>query len=119
MAVGALDPERDFLDIRDVCDAYIACIEKIDGIPNNQILNIASGRPVKIGMILDALLGMAKCPISVRQDPSRLRPVEIPRAVGDAALAKTLLCWQPRFKLEDTLESVLNFARHRAVMCSP
>jgi GDP-4-dehydro-6-deoxy-D-mannose reductase len=111
ISVGALDPERDFLDIRDICSAYIASIKKIDGFANNQIINIASGRAVKIGAILDILLARAKCRISVRQDPSRMRPVEISRAVGDASLAAKILDWRPQFTLEETLDTVLNFAR--------
>ena len=113
MAVGALDPERDFLDIRDVCNAYIASIRKFDALPNNTVVNIASGHAVKIGFILDLLLGKAKNRISVKQDPARLRPVEIQRAAGDSQLAKKLLDWQPEFALEDTLDTVLNFARQR------
>jgi GDP-4-dehydro-6-deoxy-D-mannose reductase len=113
MAVGALDPERDFLDIRDVCNAYIASIRKFDELPNNTVMNIASGQAVKIGSILDLLLSKAKSRISVKQDPSRMRPVEIHRAAGDAMLAEKLLNWQPQFALENTLDTVLNFARQR------
>jgi GDP-4-dehydro-6-deoxy-D-mannose reductase len=111
ISVGALDPERDFLDIRDVCGAYIASARKLGELANTQIINIASGRAVKIGVILDLLLARAKCGISVRQDPSRLRPVEISRAVGDASRAAESLGWRPRFSLEETLDTVLNFAR--------
>jgi GDP-4-dehydro-6-deoxy-D-mannose reductase len=111
IAVGALDPERDFLDIRDVCGAYIASIKTLGALANNQIINIASGRAVKIGAILELLLARAKCEIAVRQDPARLRPVEISRAIGDASLAAEILQWQPRFRLEETIDSVLNFAR--------
>jgi GDP-4-dehydro-6-deoxy-D-mannose reductase len=111
ISVGALDPERDFLDIRDVCGAYLASIRMIGGLANNQIINIASGRAVKIGAILALLLARAKCEISVRQDPSRLRPVEIPCAIGDASRAAEILDWRPKFGLEETLDTVLNFAR--------
>ncbi len=111
ISVGALDPERDFLDIRDVCGAYIASIRAIGGLANNQIINIASGHAVRIGAILEMLLARARCEISVRQDPSRLRPVEISRAVGDASLAAEILDWRPQFRLEETVDTVLNFAR--------
>jgi GDP-4-dehydro-6-deoxy-D-mannose reductase len=111
ISVGALDPERDFLDIRDVCGAYIASIRTIGELANNRIINIASKRAVKIGAILELLLARAKCAISVRQDPARLRPVEILRAVGDASLAAEILDWRPQFGLEETLDTVLNFAR--------
>lgn len=111
MAVGALTPERDFLDIRDICSAYIAAIQNFDSLPNNLAINIASGKTVKIGAILDILLEQSRTEIVVRQDPARLRPVEIARAVGDTARANRLLGWQPHIALEDTLRTVLDYAR--------
>jgi GDP-4-dehydro-6-deoxy-D-mannose reductase len=113
IAVGALDPERDFLDIRDICSAYVSSIKLFDDLPNNTIMNIASGRAIRIGSILEILLGQAKAPIAVKQDQSRMRPVEIRRAIGDARLARTLLNWQPQFELTETLATVLNFARQQ------
>ena len=113
MAVGALDPERDFLDIRDVCRAYVAALARFDKLPNNQAINIGSGSSVKIGTILQMLLAQSPARITVRQDPARLRPVEIERAAGDNTRARELLGWQPRHALAQTLESVLAFARRR------
>ncbi len=111
MAVGALTPERDFLDVRDVCGAYVLGLKKFDELPHNSVLNIASGSAVRIGTILDTLLAQARCKISVATDDARLRAVEITRAVGNASLAKHLLGWQPHYHLQDTLRDVLNAAR--------
>jgi GDP-4-dehydro-6-deoxy-D-mannose reductase len=110
--VGALTPERDFLDVRDVCSAYAACIARIEDIPANGIINIASGSAVTIGALLEMLLRRARCPIAVEEDPARLRPVEIPRALGCADYAKNVLGWQPRYTLDQTVESVLDDARN-------
>jgi GDP-4-dehydro-6-deoxy-D-mannose reductase len=109
--VGALTPERDFLDIRDVCAAYVASVAQFDTIPNNQILNIASGGAVTIGTILDLLIAKASRKITIRQDSARLRPIEIDHAAGDAARAAEVLGWRPVHSLDDTLDSVLAFAR--------
>ncbi len=111
LLTGALTPERDFLDIRDVCAAYTAAIARFDELPRNTILNIASGQPVRIGTVLERLLALANRPITVREDAARLRPVEIARAAGDAALAQRLLSWSPQFTLDDTLASVLGYWR--------
>jgi len=111
LLTGALTPERDFLDIRDVCAAYQAAIARFDELPPNSILNIASGRPVAIGLVLQRLLALATQPIATREDAARLRPVEIGRAAGNAARAQSLLGWTPRFTLDETLASVLAFWR--------
>jgi GDP-4-dehydro-6-deoxy-D-mannose reductase len=109
--VGALTPERDFLDVRDVCRAYSLAVRRFDDLPGNNVMNIASGAAVRIGAILDLLLARARCPISVAEDPARLRTVEIPRAVGDASYAAAALGWRPEIALRDTLDNVLAAAR--------
>ena len=109
--VGALDPERDFLDVRDVCDAYARCLEA--GLPAGTIVNIASGRARRVGDVLGALLDLAGVAAEVRTDASRLRPSDIPRACGDAARARELLGWVPRIAWETTLLDVLEDWRGR------
>ncbi len=111
IAVGALTPERDFLDVRDVCAAYVLALKKFDFLPNNSVFNIASGIGVRIGDVLETLLEQARCPIGIVADPLRLRGVEIASAVGDASLAHRALGWVPQYELGATLLSVLQAAR--------
>ena len=59
MRVGALEPMRDFLDVRDVCAAYAACLHHADALPPGTILNLASGQPRRVGDVLQALLDAA------------------------------------------------------------
>ncbi len=111
IAVGALEPERDFLDVRDVCAAYVAGLAAFDRLANNSVLNLASGKPARIGDILDRLLAQTGANIRVTTDPERLRAVEITRAVGDASAARRLLGWQPTYGLDQTLTDVLMASR--------
>jgi len=111
MLVGNLDSERDFLDIRDVCAAYIACLQKFDALANNQAINIATGTARRISAVLDILLQQSDREIAVRQDPRRMRASEIVRAAGNAKLALELLGWQPRFGLDETLRWILQDLR--------
>lgn len=119
MAVGALSPERDFLDVRDVCAAYVASLQKFDELANNTILNIASGSAIRIGDVLSRLLEYASRKIEITTDPARLRPVEIIRAAGDAGQARRLLGWAPRYGLDETLLNVLEAARASRVTSGP
>ncbi len=111
IAVGALEPERDFLDVRDVCAAYVAGLAAFDRLANNSVLNLASGKPARIGDILGRLLAQTGAKIRVTTDPKRLRAVEITRAVGDASAARRLLGWQPTYGLDQTLTDVLMASR--------
>lgn len=112
MQVGALDPERDFLDVRDVCAGYAACLRS--DLPPGQVFNLASGRPRRVGDVLESLLALAGVRADVRTDASRLRGAgDIPRAAGNAGLARRLLGWEPRIAWEQTLAEVLEDWRVR------
>ena len=103
--VGALDPERDFLDVRDVCAAYVRCLGA--DCPPGTILNLASGQPRRIGDVLHSLLELAGVEAEIRTDKARLRPSDIPRAVGDASRARQTLGWTPAIPWRQTLLDVL------------
>ncbi|MDP9097219.1 MAG: GDP-mannose 4,6-dehydratase, partial [Pseudomonadota bacterium] len=107
MHVGALHPQRDFLDVRDVCAAYAAILARADALAPGTILNIASGRMQRIGDILDALLDAAGVTAEIRTQPTRLRATDIGEVCGDAALAHRLLDWQPTISWDRTLADVL------------
>jgi nucleoside-diphosphate-sugar epimerase len=107
LRAGNLDPERDFLDVRDIARAYALAIAQAKALPNRTILNLASGTPRRIGALLADLIALSGVPISVEPDPARMRPSDIPRAVGDAARARALLGWAPRIPWQQTLADVL------------
>jgi GDP-4-dehydro-6-deoxy-D-mannose reductase len=113
LRVGALDPARDFLDVRDVCAAYSACIARANSIEAGTILNIASGTPRKIGDVLQALLDAAQIHVDIEPDPTRMRPNDIPLACGDASRAREVLNWLPEIPWEQTIGDVLEDWRNR------
>lgn len=113
LSVGALDRLRDFLDVRDVCAAYVACLQHAEQLPPGIILNIASGTPRRIGDILDALLEAAGIRAQIESDVTRLRSAEILQARGDSSQAYEKLGWRPKIRWEQTLHDVLNDWRGR------
>ena len=108
MQVGALEPMRDFLDVRDVCAAYVACLERADTLEPGRIFNIASGTPRRIGDILDEMLAIAGVAARVESRASLLRPSDIPMARGNADAARGALDWSPNITFEVTLRDVLD-----------
>ena len=111
LRVGNLDAERDFLDVRDVADAYARAALRTDTLKPGTILNIASGQPRRIGDLLRKLLDMSDIEIMVEQDEARMRPSDTPRFFGDATRAQTLLDWTPQRSMRDTLADLLDAAR--------
>jgi GDP-4-dehydro-6-deoxy-D-mannose reductase len=113
MRVGSLDSMRDFLDVQDVVDAYVSAVLLADELPVGCLMNLASGKPRRIGDMLDALLAMSDVRIEVTPDPARFRPSDTPLVVGDNSRAYALLGWQPQRDMDYTLASVLGYWRAR------
>jgi GDP-4-dehydro-6-deoxy-D-mannose reductase len=113
MRVGALAPERDFLDVRDVCAAYVACIEKAETLAPGVIFNIASGMPRRVGDVLSDMLALARISPEVETASERLRPTDIACAVGDASRARGVLGWAPVIPWEQTLRDTLQYWQRR------
>jgi GDP-4-dehydro-6-deoxy-D-mannose reductase len=107
LRVGGLDSMRDFLDVRDVCRAYVGCLRSGVELPPGTILNIASGVPRRIGDILHALLDLAGLHTEIATDTARLRGSEIPSASGDCSRARRILGWTPNIPWQQTLADVL------------
>ncbi len=113
LRVGALDPMRDFLDVRDVCAAYALCLAHADALTPGAVLNVASGHPRRVGDVLASLMEAAGVQAEVVTDAGRLRPADIPVAAGDAGLARRLLGWAPVVPWEQTIADVLADWRER------
>jgi GDP-4-dehydro-6-deoxy-D-mannose reductase len=114
MRVGALEPRRDFLDVRDVCAAYAACL-RVEALEPGLILNLASGTPRRVGDILGDLLALAGVEAAIETRDALLRPSEIPVASGDAGRAAALLGWRPAIGWDATLRDVLDDWRRRVL----
>ncbi len=104
--VGNLDTKRDFLDVRDVCEAYIGLLE---GGRRGEIYNVCSGNSYRIGDLLDRLCVLAGVYVEIKIDPSRLRPVDTLELRGDPAKIKTDTGWRPKIPIEETLRWLLTY----------
>ena len=112
--VGALEAQRDFLDVRDVCRAYALCLRHASSLPPACVLNIASGASRRVGDVLDDLMRLAGVVAEVRTSVARLRPSDIASARADASRAQSLIGWRPEIAWEHTLQDVLGFWRAQA-----
>ncbi|MCK8787042.1 GDP-mannose 4,6-dehydratase [Roseomonas sp. NAR14] len=111
LRVGALDRWRDFLDVRDVCDAYVAALGA--EVAPGTVLNIASGTPRRIGDVLEALIARTGLTPRVEVEAARLRPTDVERVVGDSGRARAMLGWSPVLPWDTTLDDVMADWRYR------
>jgi len=109
--VGNLEAKRDFTDVRDLVRAYWLALDK--GEPG-EVYNIASGISRRIGDALNLLLSLSTTPqVNITQDPSRLRPSDVPVLEGDATKFKQRTGWQAQIPFKQTLEDLLRYWRHK------
>lgn len=106
ICVGNLDAQRDFLDVRDICDAYLDVLVTRKPLASGTIFNVCSGKTRSIRSILDDLLLISGVSAKIVTDAERLRPSDIPVACGDATLISSTLGWTPQIPWENTLRDV-------------
>ncbi len=112
LKTGDLSSMRDFLDVRDIVDAYVAAIGRPEALPAGTILNLASGRPRRISDVLKQMIGLSDLDLTTEQSGDRLRATDIPIAGGDAGRALELLDWYPRKQFSQSLVDLLNWQRN-------
>jgi GDP-4-dehydro-6-deoxy-D-mannose reductase len=112
--VGSLEPVRDYTDVADVVVAYRLLVER--GEPG-EVYNVCSGVGRSVAEVADQLLALARHAIELVPDPALLRPVEVPRLVGDNRRLREATGWAPAITFEQTLAAVLD--RWRAEVAGP
>lgn len=108
--VGNLAARRDFLDVRDVVEAYLAIVER--GRPG-RVYNVCRGEAVAIARILEQLVELATVPVTIEPDPERVHALDAPLVVGDASRLREETGFRPRFSLRETLGDLLEEWRQR------
>ena len=106
--VGNLAAERDFSHVDDVVDAYALLAEH--GNPG-EAYNVCSESPRRVGDALDYLIAQSDRDIEVRQDPARMRPVDVPVVTGSAQRLSGVTGWKPQRTFEQLLDELLEHWR--------
>lgn len=110
LKVGNLEAQRDFLDVRDVVEAYLRAAMGDDR-ASEKVLNLSTGSPVSISWILHRLIEIGGVDAVVEVDPARYLPNTIPVMSGNNSKAEATLGWSPTISLDQTLRDVLEEAR--------
>ena len=108
--VGNLEPQRDFSNVRDVVRGYYLLITR--GEPG-EVYNLGSEQARSVRELLETLMAMSKVPITVEQNPERLRPTDVPVIVGDCTKIREQTGWRPIIPFEDSLRDVLDYWREQ------
>jgi GDP-4-dehydro-6-deoxy-D-mannose reductase len=116
LRTGSLDVVRDFLDVRDAADAYLALVRSPEA---SGVVNVCSGRATPLRVVAEAMAGAASAPVTLSLDPELERHLDPPVVVGDPGRLRALTGWAPRCELAASVRDMLDECRRGAVACTP
>lgn len=107
--VGNIEVYRDFLDVRDVVQAYVKLLERGR---RGETYNVASGKAVALRKILEQMLSQSPEKVLVHVDPEKLRKTEILHLQGDNRKLREATDWKWSIPLDQTLGDLLSYWRN-------
>jgi GDP-4-dehydro-6-deoxy-D-mannose reductase len=111
LMVGNLEALRDLSDVRDTVRAYRALMQSGR---TGTCYNVCSGTAISMQAMLDGLRAHVRVPVTVTQDPARMRPADTPIVLGDRSLLTADTGWEPTYPLETTLADLVEYWREQA-----
>lgn len=107
--MGLLSPVRDFTFVRDTVNGFIKIAESEKSI--GEVINIGSGKGIKIGDLLETIMKLTGTDISIISDDERMRPSksEVMTLLCNNRKARELVGWEPMFTLEDGLMETIRY----------
>lgn len=108
--VGNLEAKRDWTDVRDMVRGYLLSVQKGEW---GEVYNLCSEKTIKVNEMLEILLSMSRVKVKIKEDPSRMRPSDVPILLGDCSKFRQKTGWKPEIPFEKTMEDLLNYWRER------
>ncbi|MCW7491339.1 GDP-mannose 4,6-dehydratase [Leptospira sp. 2 VSF19] len=105
IAVGDLEPTRDFSHVEDIVSGYLTLIEKGE---SGEIYNICSGEERSIRYMVEELVKISGHKIKFEVDSGRVRASETSKVYGDNSKLKAL-GWRNKHSLSETLLQIYNY----------
>jgi GDP-4-dehydro-6-deoxy-D-mannose reductase len=105
LRIGNSTPQRDFLHVNDVVDAYVRLLER--GQPG-EVYNVSSGRAMSVHDIAERVLKRSGTSAEIAVDPALVRPIDMPILVGDNAKLRRATGWTPHRSIDDIIDDLIH-----------
>ncbi|NQX90344.1 MAG: GDP-mannose 4,6-dehydratase [Halioglobus sp.] len=102
--LGNIEVEREFNDVRTVCDVYLGLLKRGE---SGQVYNVCSGNTHSLTQVIELLQDMTGHSIDVLVNPAFVRPDEVHQLCGDPAKLENCLGTIKHYSLRDTLAWML------------
>ena len=101
----SLGIKRDFLDVKDVCSAFLSIARRGK---SGEIYNVCSGNSYLMRDLLEKLIGYAKADsIIIKEDKRGMPGVDV--SVGSNAKIKKTTGWKPKVDISRSLKNTLGY----------
>jgi GDP-4-dehydro-6-deoxy-D-mannose reductase len=110
LAVGNLEPRRDFTHTTDASRALWLLLEHATP---GEVYNLSSGHAIQMREIVDIVQRQGQARAEVQTDPARLRPVDEPILMGDNRKLRAATGWEPQIDMAQIVDELLTFWRAR------
>jgi GDP-4-dehydro-6-deoxy-D-mannose reductase len=114
VAVGNVDPSRDFLAVEDAVDAYIRLLETDCW---GEVFNVCSGVPSTVRSLAEELLSHAPRKLQLEIDPKLFRPADVPVVYGSSEKASRVIGFTAHTNLATSLHRAWQHATEEALLC--
>jgi GDP-4-dehydro-6-deoxy-D-mannose reductase len=108
LRLGNLEPRRDLMDVRDTARAYVRMIDRC---APAEPFNVATGRGISVGELVDMFKSRSTHALEIVQDPARMRRNDVPMLIGDRSRLTSATGWTPEIPLDRTIDDLLDYWR--------
>lgn len=106
ITVGNISLVRDFVDVRDVVEAYYLLFQKGK---SGEVYNICSGIGTSLDDILRSMINILDIKADFHTDESLVRPGENKVIIGSPAKIQAAIGWKPTIALNESLTDIINY----------
>jgi len=104
LITGDITVVRDFIDVRDVVNAYFYLLEKGKC---GELYNVCSGKGHSLKDVINLLANIFDIQVITEIDPKRVRPLDNRIIIGSYEKIKTHTGWEPKFELKESLKEMV------------
>lgn len=105
--LGNLNVEREFNDVRMVCEAYLALLQHQPHAKELQVYNICTGKAFTLQQVIDTLTQLTGHTLKVNVNPAFVRANEVRQLCGNPGKLQSAVGQLSTYTLQDTLQFML------------
>jgi GDP-4-dehydro-6-deoxy-D-mannose reductase len=106
LVTGDISVIRDFLDVRDVVDAYYRLL--VNG-ERGEVYNICSGQGISLQNLIDIMCETLEIEVEIQIDKNLVRPNDNRIVTGSNLKLQNVTGWKQSISLRDSVKDIINY----------